>query len=125
MGKKVEGNEIKTEKGITLIALIITMIVILILSGITTDMITGEHGLINESITARKDAEIKNIEQKVNRSYQYLQEENDNAFEEAINELEEEGYKIKIVENEYYVLIGEQYYKLLIEDNNIKVDRNS
>lgn len=125
MGKKVEGNEIKTEKGITLIALIITMIVILILSGITTDMITGEHGLINESIIARKDAEIKNIEQKVNRSYQYLQEENDNAFEEAINELEEEGYKIKIVENEYYVLIGEQYYKLLIEDNNIKVDRNS
>ena len=37
------------EKGITLIALIITIIVLLILAGITISLLTGENGLLNKA----------------------------------------------------------------------------
>ena len=39
----------KNQKGITLIALVITIIVLLILAGITIAMLTGENGLLTKS----------------------------------------------------------------------------
>ena len=39
----------KSMKGITLVALIITIIVLLILSGVTLNMVLGENGLINKA----------------------------------------------------------------------------
>lgn len=38
-----------TNKGITLIALIITIIILLILAGVTITMLTGENGILNQS----------------------------------------------------------------------------
>lgn len=38
---------LKGQKGITLIALVITIIVLLILAGITISLTLGEHGIIN------------------------------------------------------------------------------
>ena len=37
------------EKGITLIALVITIIILLILAGITLAMLTGENGILNKA----------------------------------------------------------------------------
>ena len=39
----------KKEKGITLVALVITIIVLIILAGISITMVLGEDGLINKS----------------------------------------------------------------------------
>lgn len=39
----------KFQKGITLIALVITIIVLLILAGVTISMLTGENGILNQS----------------------------------------------------------------------------
>ena len=39
----------KNNKGITLIALVITIIVLLILAGISIAMLTGENGLLNKA----------------------------------------------------------------------------
>lgn len=122
-------NKFNNERGITLIILIITIIIILILSGATISLVTEKYGLINKTKSARGETEFKNIEQIINRSYKYLQEESDNAFEEAIKELKEEGYTIKVTNEEdniiktYYVLIGKKYYKLIIQNDEIKVDR--
>ena len=41
------------EKGITLVALVVTIIVLLILAGITISMVVGNNGLISKSKTAR------------------------------------------------------------------------
>ncbi|MCI8636954.1 MAG: hypothetical protein HFJ36_03755, partial [Clostridia bacterium] len=41
----------KKEKGITLIALVITIIVLLILAGIAIATLTGENGILNKSET--------------------------------------------------------------------------
>lgn len=41
-------------KGITLIALVITIIVLLILAGITIATLTGDNGIIGKAINAKK-----------------------------------------------------------------------
>ena len=125
---KKSNKDFYNKRGVTLISLIITIIVILILAGITVKMITGENGLISETISAREEAEIKKVEENLNESYKYLQEETNNAFEEAIRELKEEGYKIKIendnsLNNKFYVLIGEEYYEIFTQGDEIKVER--
>ena len=51
----------KNNKGITLIALVITIIVLLILAGITIAMLTGDNGLL----TKANDAKAKDIEASV------------------------------------------------------------
>ena len=40
----MEKYKVKTNKGITLIALVITIIVLLILAGVTIAMLTGNNG---------------------------------------------------------------------------------
>ena len=52
----------KKENGITLIALVITIIVLLILAGISIAMLTGDNGILNkatESTTKTKDGEVE------------------------------------------------------------------
>ncbi len=50
-------NKFKNIKGITLIALVITIIVLLILAGITVSMITNQDGILNKAINAKKTSE--------------------------------------------------------------------
>ena len=48
-------------KGITLISLVITIIVLLILAGVTITMLTGDNGLINKAIEGKIRAEVSEI----------------------------------------------------------------
>ena len=52
MEKNRERNK-RTETGITLIALIITIIILLILAGVTINLLTGENGLIAKVLEAK------------------------------------------------------------------------
>ena len=45
----------KSQKGITLIALIITIIVLLILAGVSIATLTGENGILTQAGTAKKE----------------------------------------------------------------------
>ena len=57
--KKIKNNSVNRNNGITLIALVITIIVLLILAGVSIAMLTGENGLL----TKATDAELRtNIE---------------------------------------------------------------
>ena len=47
----------KKNKGITLIALVVTIIVLLILSGVTITMLLGENGIIKQTVTAKENSE--------------------------------------------------------------------
>ena len=47
----------KKEKGITLIALVITIIVLLILAGVAIAMLSGENGILNKSAEAKTKTE--------------------------------------------------------------------
>lgn len=55
----------KTEKGITLIALAITIIVLLILAGITLGSIRGNKGIITQTKETKANAERESIIEKI------------------------------------------------------------
>ena len=56
----------KRDKGITLIALVVTIIVLLILAGISISMLTGQNGILRRVSEAKIKTEISGIEEKLN-----------------------------------------------------------
>ena len=56
MRKTLEKN-----KGITLIALVVTIIVLLILAGISITMLSGQNGILNRATTATVESEMANV----------------------------------------------------------------
>ena len=61
---------LKTNKGITLIALVITIIVLLILAGVSIAMLTGENGILTRANDASDDSKRAEISDKVNMAIQ-------------------------------------------------------
>lgn len=55
----------KQEKGITLIALAITIIVLLILAAISISTLTGENGLLVKAETAKRNTEIEETKEQI------------------------------------------------------------
>ena len=55
--KEKKKSNVKNEGGITLIALIITIITLLILAGITVTMLAGENGLLKKAAEAKEETE--------------------------------------------------------------------
>ena len=58
--KTLEKRHITNQNGITLLVLSITIIVLLILAGITISAITGNNGIIQNAGQAKKETEIAN-----------------------------------------------------------------
>jgi len=70
----------KTEKGITLVALVVTIVVLLILAGVSINLVLGNNGIIAKA----KDAETKSAEASQNdlKGMNALTEEMNNAIGE-------------------------------------------
>ena len=58
-------NPKEAQKGITLIALVITIIVLLILAGVGIAMLTGQNGILTQAQSAKTTTENKSAEEKV------------------------------------------------------------
>ena len=58
-------RKIKTNKGITLIALVITIIVLLILAGVTIAMLTGDNGILTKATEAKQKTMEATAKEKV------------------------------------------------------------
>ena len=57
---KKEKTKVKnTNKGITLIALVITIIVLLILAGVSISMLTGENGVLTKATESKEETHMK------------------------------------------------------------------
>ncbi len=99
-----------SKSGITLIALVITIIVLLILAAVTLSFLTGENGILNRSTTAVTETYHATVKEQIILGADHFK------IEQAIKEydgdivgfLEQEGY---IKENE-----KEKYYRVLVED---------
>ena len=61
-------EKIKERKAITLIALVVTIVVILILAGITVGMVTSDNGILKETKNAKQQAKIDNEKSIVERA---------------------------------------------------------
>ena len=60
----MERLNINKNKGITLIALIITIIVLLILAGVSIAMLTGENGILTQAKKAKEETKEVAIEEE-------------------------------------------------------------
>ena len=50
-------NKLKNNKGITLVALVVTIVVLLILAGVSINLVVGQNGIIKKAQNAKKDYE--------------------------------------------------------------------
>ena len=58
-------NDLRKESGITLVALVVTIVVLLILAGVTINLVVGQNGLINKAKeAAQKTEEAKENEEE-------------------------------------------------------------
>ena len=64
---------LKEEKGITLLALVVTIIVLLILAGVSLNLVAGSNGILRRATTAVKTTNEKAVEEKLQMAMMELQ----------------------------------------------------
>ena len=65
----MEKQRLRKNKGITLIALVITIIVLLILAGVSIAMLTGNNGILSQAQNAKKRTDIASEKEAVSLAY--------------------------------------------------------
>ena len=100
------------EKGITLIALVITIIVLLILAGVSIAMLTGENGILTQAQNAKEKSSVAEEKEKIALAYNGVKAKEKGGavtYDELNKEFEasktdatatEEGSKIKVKFND-------------------------
>ena len=123
------------QRGITLIALIVTIIVLIILAGVSISMVVGDNGIITQAQKAKQETEIKSDEEKIRLAINVVQIKNNGNSKIKKDDLEialsENGTKAIVVDNEdgtrnIIFLDSKKIYKLnsdgSIEDTNSNFD---
>ena len=77
-------RKIKKEKGITLIALVITIIVLLILAGVAVATLTGENGILNKATTAALETDLSR-NRRGSKSSIYIKINGRHKFKRCVN----------------------------------------
>ena len=100
-------KNLKEKQGITLIALIITIIVLLILAGVSIAMLTGDNGILTRTKSSKKTSEIAGIKEEIKTEIIAEQAGNEgNISESALKTIlekygtinyDEDGKKIKSI----------------------------
>ena len=97
--------KVSKEKGITLIALVITIIVLLILAGISIATLTGENGVLTKANTAKEQSEIEEIKERAKTDILGIQIENKTGniteaqFSEILKKYDKDGKSDKVDKN--------------------------
>ncbi len=76
---KTNKKQRKNNNGITLIALVITIIVLLILAGVSIAMLTGENGILTQAQTAKEETEKASVIEKAQTDLLGKQAESQNS----------------------------------------------
>lgn len=109
-------EKLKQNKGITLIALIITIIILLILAGIAINLTIGENGILTHAKNAKIETRGACVEEKRDlwktdqEADKYAETSTAQTLEELLNHLESEGLinaeERKVIEQTGQVTIG-------------------
>ena len=90
-------RELKAEKGITIVALVVTIVVLLILASITLAALSGDDGIINNAQKAKEETEIAQWEEKIDAAIIDAENKHRNpTLDDVIEELIKDG----IIEDE-------------------------
>ena len=89
-------QKLKSQKGITLVALVITIIILLILSGVAIATLTGENGLFARAKQAKVAQTESDMKESLNLEIQELQVEK--LAEATLNDITQEWLTQKLSE---------------------------
>ena len=123
---KNKSKTLQKQKGITLIALVVTIIVLLILAGVTISAISGDSGILQNAARAKEETEKASDMEKIKlavaaaqigeNGYQELDQ---NSLQKAIDN-EFSGRDVAVLDNEsgvFTVSLDDKIYK--IENNEV------
>ena len=94
--KTAKKQKLKESKGITLIALVITIIVLLILAGVTIATLTGDNGILKKSNDAKEETRGASVEEavelwKINKKTErYSEGGTSQGLQELLDDLEKQ-----------------------------------
>ena len=81
----------KNQKGVTLVALVVTIIVLIILAGISINLLLGKNGLITKAQDAKKQQKIAEIKEKISLELSAAETDailrNESLEEEQLNDI--------------------------------------
>ena len=103
-------KEFKKQKGITLIALVITIIVLLILAGVTIATLTGDNGIITRTNQAKTKMEEATLEEKIRllatetMINQYTGKNEEKTAQDLQDELNEQGENVLVIQWDKYII---------------------
>ena len=111
----------KKQKGITLIALVTTIVVLLILAGVAINLIFGEDGIIEKAKFAKYSAEFNEVEEKI--VLYWTDKMIDNVVEETVgNKKVEEQQKVRVTSRAGISVIEKNGEKTLPVKSKIGID---
>ena len=118
-------EQLKTNKGITLIALVITIIVLLILAGVTIATLTGDNGILTKAQSAKTQNDKANEKEQIDLAVLASKINNDANIDKKTlkKELEKIGEIIEsgIPESDEYsfplILVGKTGTKYEIDED--------
>ena len=126
MSRFLRKEKRKQERGITLIALITTIIVLLILAGITIGAITGSNGIIGQAQSAKEETEIANEKEIIDISTVEAMGKNNRGnleeeeFQNTIDKHTNEKADVTDIGEEFEVFFEESNrYYIVDKDGNI------
>ncbi|HCC03878.1 MAG TPA: hypothetical protein DEP51_03360 [Clostridiales bacterium] len=110
--KNFRKNAPKSSKGITLIALVITIIVLLILAGISISMLSGDNSILQKATTAKENSDKAQIEERIRLAYHSALVGGQGSYtkESLENELEKEfktDYSVDDSGNDNWILYAQ------------------
>ena len=114
-------KELKDKKGITLIALVVTIVVLLILAGVTIAMLTGENGIINQAKNAKEESLMSELEELVDLALMEYKTDKESGKDTDLGELLNQKVKDKTFES---VTEEEEYYSVEKNGYEVKVSKD-
>lgn len=91
----------KNQNGITLIALVITIIVLLLLAGVTMSLVVGDNGILSQATKATSETIKAQAVEEVSMAWASIETEYYNAWVKNNEEKKAEYFKIENFNNKY------------------------
>ena len=128
----------ETQKGITLISIVVTIIVLLILAGISIATLNGDSGIIKKSKEAKEQTEISEEKEVVNRAIVQAMGNNkkgdliESKLQEQLDKIASSG-KVEVSDNgdkfEVVFMKSNRYYNVdkdgnIVEEGKIVIDKS-
>ena len=123
----------KNNNGITLIALVVTIVILIILAGVSIRIILGDNGLVEKAKYAKEQQTIETIREKLDivKGSDYIEQVGNNSIDTYFETLEKEKIEPYIVTNKQKItdIIGvievDNKYSYIVKienDKNIKIE---